>query len=88
MTVDEHGATATLPLRAAAVLDGANSEVIAERVEQRQLRARIIGRDNDVVTVESELDGAGRQEKLCPQPQVREAFGLVMAKPDCSSVSL
>ena len=41
--------------------------------------------DLDGITVELEADG---QEKLCPQPQLRVAFGFVMANPDWSRPSL
>jgi hypothetical protein len=77
-----------LTLRTAPVLDGADTEMVAQRVEQGQRHARLSGRDRHGSTVEGELEGVGSQEKLCPQPQLREAFGFVMAKPDCSRVSL
>ena len=56
------------------------SEAIAEDLEQRG----VVSLDLDVAPVEGEAN----QLKLWPQPQVREALGLVIAKPDCSSPSL
>ena len=56
LAVDEDRAAATLPLRAAAVLDRARAEAIAEDLEEGDVSVR----DLDVTTVEAERD----QEKL------------------------
>jgi hypothetical protein len=80
MPVDPDRATPALALRATPVLGAADAEPIAEDFEKR----RVVALDPDVAPVEGESD----QEKLCPQPQVRDALGLVMAKPDCSRPSL
>jgi hypothetical protein len=60
--------------------------MVAQRVEEGD--RPVVGRQRDVTPVEPEGDGGDRQEKLWPQPQVRDALGLVMANPDCSSDSL
>jgi hypothetical protein len=80
VAVDPDRAASALALRAAAVFGGADAEAIAENLEQRD----VVGLDLDVAPVE----GESNQLKLWPQPQVREALGLVIAKPDCSSPSL
>jgi hypothetical protein len=80
VAVDPDRAASALALGAATILGGADAEAIAENVEQRG----VVGLDLDVAPVEGEAD----QLKLWPQPQVREALGLVIAKPDWSSPSL
>jgi hypothetical protein len=80
MTVDPHRAAAALPLRATAVLCRARPEPVAQDLEERG----VVPLDFDVAPVEGEAN----QLKLWPQPQVREAFGLVIANPDCSRPSL
>jgi hypothetical protein len=80
MTVDPDRAAAALALRAAAVFRSADAEAITQDLEQRS----VVRLDLDVAPVEGEAD----QLKLWPQPQVREALGLVIANPDCSSPSL
>ena len=59
---------------------GARAEPLAQDVEQR---GAVVG-DLDGPPVEAERG----QLKLCPQPQVRVAFGFVMANPDWSRPSL
>lgn len=81
LPVDPDRAATTLALRATAVLGRADPEAFAQRVEQR--RAIVFELDGPAV----ELEAKG-QEKLWPQPQVRLAFGLVMANPDWSRPSL
>jgi hypothetical protein len=80
VAVDPDRAAPALTLRAAAILRRAHAEAIAQNVEQ----GSVVSLDLDVAPVEGEAN----QLKLWPQPQVREALGLVMAKPDCSSPSL
>ena len=80
MVVDPDRAAPALALRAAAVLGRAHTEAIAQNLEQ----GGVVGLDLDVTPVE----GESNQLKLWPQPQVRDALGLVIAKPDCSSPSL
>ncbi len=96
--VDPHGATAALTLRAAAVLDRAAPELLAQRVEERDA----VG-DGDLAPVQDEGDqgvGGGccsgdgtpgrapAQLKEEPQPQVRVALGFVMWNPVSWSPSL
>ena len=81
LAVDQHRAAAALALRAAAVLGRARAEPVAQDLEQRRA---VVG-DLDRAAVEAERSG---QEKLWPQPQVRVAFGFVMANPDWSRPSL
>jgi hypothetical protein len=80
MTIDPDRAAPALALRAASVLGAPDAEALAQDVEE----GGIVGRYLDVTPVEVEPD----QEKLWPQPQVRDALGLVIAKPDCSRPSL
>jgi hypothetical protein len=80
MAVDPDGAAAALPLGAAAVLRRTRPEPVAQDLQERG----VVSLDFDVAPVEGEMN----QLKLWPQPQVREAFGLVIANPDCSRPSL
>jgi hypothetical protein len=80
MTVDPDRAAAALALGATAVLRRARPEPVAQDLQERGVASL----DFDVAPVEGEVD----QLKLWPQPQVREAFGLVIANPDWSRPSL
>jgi hypothetical protein len=81
VAVDPDRAAAALALRAAPVLGAAYAQAVAQDFEEGRRAVRL---NLDVAAVEGEPD----QEKLWPQPQVRVALGLVMAKPDCSRPSL
>ncbi len=86
-TVDPDRAAAALPLGAAAVLDRADAQLVAEDVEQRR---PVVGH-LDVGAVDAEVDQGiqvGDQLKEEPQPQVREALGLVTWNPAPCSPSL
>jgi hypothetical protein len=80
MAVDPDRAAAALALGATAVLRRARPEPVAQDLQERGVASL----DFDVAPVEGEVD----QLKLWPQPQVREAFGLVIANPDWSRPSL
>ena len=86
--VDPDGAAPALPLGAAAVLDGATAQLLAERVEER----RTVVEDRDLGPVESEGQARRRggvaQLKEEPQPHVRVALGFVMWNPESCRPSL
>ena len=85
-TVHPDRAAPALALGAAAVLDRADVQLVAEDLEQRR---SVVGH-LDVGAVDAELDitGSAAQLKEEPQPQVREALGLVTWNPAPWSPSL
>jgi hypothetical protein len=80
MAVDPDRAAAALALGTAPVLRRAHPEPVAQDLQEWG----VVSLDFDVAPVEGEAD----QLKLWPQPQVRDAFGFVIANPDCSRPSL
>ncbi len=51
--------------------------MLAQHLEQRPTRVGNV----DGPAVNDEVEGGRTQLKLCPQPQVRVAFGLLMENP-------